>query len=175
MKTLPSYCPLLLLALPAVLLAAIDTPPVPARGPAALVLLAPAGMDQLIATVRAADDERTAATVAADPARLDAIFSDQLHYAHSSGVIDTKASYMDSLVSGQSDYVSFEHLTREFVPAGPGIVLMKGRAIIQAGPPGKPNTIDLNYLAVWREEGGRWRFLAWQSCRNPPPAPPAAN
>ena len=27
---------------------------------------------------------------------------------------------------------------------------------------------------VWREEGGKWRFLAWQSCKNPPPAAPAA-
>lgn len=132
-------------------------------------LITRASDEALIAAVRAADDERTAATVAATPARLDAIFSDQLHYAHSSGVIDTKASYMDSLISGRSDYVSFEHVTREFIPVGPGIVLMKGRAIIKAGTPGKPNTNDLNYLAVWREEGGKWRFLAWQSCKNPPP------
>lgn len=129
-------------------------------------LIAQAGDPDLIAAVRAADDERTAATVAAVPARLDAIFSEQLHYAHSNGVIDTKASYVDSLVSGRSDYVSFEYLSRDFVPAGPGVVLMKGRAIIKAGAPGQPNTNDLNYLAVWREEGGKWRFLAWQSCKN---------
>lgn len=133
-----------------------------------------AGDEAVIAAVRAADDERTAAIVAADPVRLDAIFSAQLHYAHSSGVIDTKTSYLDSLVSGRSDYVSFEHLRREFIPAGPGLVLMQGRALVKVGPPGQPNTIDLNYLAVWREEGGRWRFLAWQSSRNPPAATPAA-
>lgn len=132
-------------------------------------LITRASDEALIASVRAADDERTAATVVADKARLDAIFSDQLNYAHSNGVIDTKASYMDTLVSGRTDYVSFEHLTREFIPVGPGIVLMRGRAIIKAGPAGSPNNNDLNYLAVWREEGGRWRFLAWQSCKNPPP------
>jgi hypothetical protein len=27
--------------------------------------------------------------------------------------------------------------------------------------------MDLSYLAVWRQEGGQWRFLAWQSCRMP--------
>jgi hypothetical protein len=27
------------------------------------------------------------------------------------------------------------------------------------------------YLAVWREEKGHWRFLAWQSCKLPTPAP----
>jgi len=26
---------------------------------------------------------------------------------------------------------------------------------------------------VWRLEGGKWRFLAWQSCRLPEPAAPA--
>ena len=28
-------------------------------------------------------------------------------------------------------------------------------------------------LAVWREEKGQWRFLAWQSNKVPPPAPAA--
>jgi hypothetical protein len=32
----------------------------------------------------------------------------------------------------------------------------------------EPIVNDLNYLAVWREEKGAWRFLAWQSCKNPP-------
>jgi len=35
---------------------------------------------------------------------------------------------------------------------------------------GQTGLLDLNYLAVWRQEGGRWRFLAWQSCKNPSPA-----
>jgi hypothetical protein len=25
----------------------------------------------------------------------------------------------------------------------------------------------LSFLAFWREEKGRWRFLAWQSCKLP--------
>jgi hypothetical protein len=70
--------------------------------------------DAVIATVRAADDERVAATMAADPARMDAIFSDQLHYAHSHGKIDTKKSYVDSLLTRKTIYtgsVSYTHLT----------------------------------------------------------------
>ena len=51
----------------------------------------------------------------------------------------------------------------------PGIVLMKGRAHFTMRPKdGSPKFInDLNFLAVWREENGKWRFLAWQSCKNP--------
>ena len=129
-----------------------------------------AAEDQLIAAVRAADDERLAATQAADPALLAAIFSDELRYGHSSGKVDTKASYVRALASHSTVYESFKYLERNFKPAGPGIVLMSGRVVIHASNAGQKVVNDLNYLAVWREEGGVWRFLAWQSCKNPPPA-----
>ncbi|MDB6115691.1 MAG: hypothetical protein JWQ62_2636 [Lacunisphaera sp.] len=131
------------------------------------------GPDKLSAAVMAADDERLGATKAGDGARLDAIFSEQLHYAHSSGHIDTKASYMEALTSHRTVYESFEYLERNFVPAAPGIVLMNGHVIIHSSKDGEKVINDLNFLAVWREENGRWRFLAWQSCKNQPPAPPA--
>jgi hypothetical protein len=137
---------------------------------AAAVASLGAADDALIAAVRAADDERLAATQAADPARLNAIFSDQLHYAHSSGKLDDKASYVKSLVSKNTIYESFAYQSRNFTAAGPGLVLMTGRVVIHASNAGVKVINDLNFLAVWREEGGQWRFLAWQSCKNPPAA-----
>lgn len=44
-----------------------------------------------------------------------------------------------------------------------------GEWLIDLRNAGGPFAVDINYLAVWREEGGKGRFLAWQSCRNPPP------
>jgi hypothetical protein len=131
-----------------------------------------AAEDKVLAAVRAADDERLAATQSADPARLNAIFSDQLHYAHSSGKVDTKGSYVASLTSHSTIYESFKYERREFMQAAPGIVLETGRVVIHASNDGEKVINDLNFLAVWREEGGKWRFLAWQSCKNPPPAKP---
>lgn len=126
--------------------------------------------DKLIAAVRAADDERIAATKAADRARLEASYSDDLHYGHSNGKVDTKASQIQGITTGVNRYDSFEHKSRTFVSAGPGIVLMKGRVLIHMSnkQTGAKIINDLNYLAVWREEKGKWRFLAWQSCKNPP-------
>jgi Domain of unknown function (DUF4440) len=138
----------------------------------AAALFARAGETDVLAAVRAADDVRIAATIAADATRLDAILSDELHYAHSSGVIDSKASLLESLTSHRMVYESVEHVVRDFVSAGPGLVLMRGRMLVRVGSATQRNLIDLNYLAVWREEGGRWRFLAWQSSRNPAPAKP---
>ncbi len=131
---------------------------------------APAADDKLIAAVRAADDARVAATKAADTKRLAAIYSDALHYAHSSGKVDNKASQLDGIANSPSHYESIDYKERTFIPAGPGIVLMKGRAIFTMQPKtgGAKIINDLNYLAVWRQEGGAWRFLAWQSNKLPP-------
>ena len=136
--------------------------------------LAPAfAADAISDAVRRADDTRVAATLAADKAGLEAALSDGLHYAHSSGKIDTKASYVQSLVSHSTVYDSYKYVDRTFVPAGPGVVLMYGHALIHSLSGGRQVQHDLNFLAVWREENGVWRFLAWQSCENPPPAPAA--
>jgi hypothetical protein len=129
--------------------------------------------DKVIAATRAADDERLAATKAADPKRLDAIFSDDLRYAHSSGKVDTKASYVKSLTSRSTVYESFDYKERNFTVAAPGIVLMTGRVLIHSANNGQKVENDLNFLVVWREENGKWRFLAWQSNKVPPPAPAA--
>jgi len=128
-----------------------------------------------LAALAAADDERLAATKAADPARLAAIFSDDLHYAHSTGKVDTKESLIKALAARTSVYESFDYKERKFTVIGPGLATMTGRVLVKVGPPGKPNELDLSLLAVWREEQGKWRFLAWQSCRMPAPvAAPAS-
>lgn len=124
---------------------------------------------EVIAAVRAADDERVAAILAADPVRLDAIFSDQLRYGHSNGKVDDKASFVQSLTSRKTIYESFNYQERAFTVAGPGVVLMTGRVIARAISAGPPVALDLNFLAAWREEHGRWRFLAWQSAKLAPP------
>ena len=174
MKTLLPFRVALLLALPVALSAAADDLQKPAPNPAALVLLAPPEIDHLVAAVRAADDERVAATLAADPARMEAVYSDQLHYTHSSGKFDTKKTYLESVVSHRTVYSAYEYEKREFQVVTPEVVVMTAHAYITAGTATAPNKLDLNVMAVWRLEAGKWRFLSWLSSKLPPPAAPAA-
>jgi len=148
MKTLLRLLPLLALGLVA-LRAAASTPTA-----------------DVVAALQAADDERLAAMTAADPARLDAIFSDELRYCHSNGHVDSKASLIATLTSHKSVYEKVDYSARDFKLAAPGIALMTGRALFHLGG-ANPRTLDLSFLGVWREENGRWRFLAWQSCHMP--------
>lgn len=125
--------------------------------------------DARLPALQAADDERVAATIAADRTRLTAIYSDELHYAHSSGKVDTKASYIDALTGGQLKYVSWEYQERSFSFPAPGIALMTGRTKVKVGKAENPDMI-LSFLAVWREEQGKWHFVAWQSGKLADPA-----
>jgi hypothetical protein len=123
--------------------------------------------------LRAADDARVAAMKAADESKLKELLSEDLHYAHSSGTVDNKTVLINALVSGKSKYTAYDYVERNFTSPAPGIALMTGRTHLQVTS--AKGTMDsvLSFLAVWREEKGQWRFLAWQSCKIPPAAPAA--
>lgn len=130
--------------------------------------------DDPMAPLRAADDERIAAMIAADRDRLDAIFSDELRYTHSSGTVDTKKTLIESIVGKRTQYHSFEIVERHFAPVAETIALVSGRSRIKVQGNGPLTELLLSHLAVYRRENGRWRFVAWQSARLPPPAPAAS-
>ena len=85
--------------------------------------------------------------------------------------IDMITSFIDVLTSGRTKYLGIDYTKREFAFPAPGIALMTGRARIQAQSATGTMDNQLSFLAVWRLENGRWRFLAWQSCRLPATAP----
>jgi len=120
-----------------------------------------------LASVKAADAARVAAMKSPTTDALNLIFSDELRYAHSSGVVDTKASFIDVLTTGKTKYVGYDYEEQNFTFPAPGIALMSGKAHVKAVTATGEMDAVLAFLAVWREEGGKWRFLAWQSCKLP--------
>lgn len=138
---------------------------------ALFVIPAFAEENPLLVALRSADQARILAMQSPDREKLDAIFSEDLRYAHSNGMVDTKASFIDILTSGKTRYVGFDYEDQDISFPAPGIALMAGRARIRAeSEVGSVDTV-MSFLAVWREEKGKWRFLAWQSCKLPPPTP----
>ena len=130
-----------------------------------------------IAAVRAADDARIAAMIAGNRSGLDAALSDKLHYAHSADAfVEDKTQHIASLVSRRLIYQRFDFKARDFTVVSPGVVVCKGRALVEVGGPRMLFLVDINFLSVWRLEDQRWRLFAWQSSRNAdivPLAPPA--
>ena len=126
--------------------------------------------DARAATLAAADTARVAAMKSADREKLAAILSDDLRYAHSSGTVDTKQLFIESLTTGRTKYVGLDYEERSFTFPAPGVALMTGRAHVKVTNATGEVDMVLGFLGVWREENGHWRFLAWQSCKLPAPA-----
>lgn len=126
-------------------------------------------LDPQLASLIAADEARILAMTKPDRDRLDAILSNELHYAHSTGVVDTKSTIMDSLLASRIRYLSFEYVERKFSFPTPGMALMSGQTRIKVET--GTGTVDglFCFLAVWRKENDVWRFLAWQSAKLPVP------
>ena len=132
-----------------------------------LITLALAGADGAenpeMAAVRQADDTRISASIAADRAMLESVYSDQLTYSHASGRLDGKQSLVHAIAVGEVRYLKFSYEERRFIPVAPDIMLMAGRCRIKSVNHGLPVDDSLSFLAVWRKENGAWRFLAWHS------------
>lgn len=121
--------------------------------------------------VLAADDARIAAMTEGDTEALREVLDDDLHYAHSNGTVDTKASLIELIASGRTKYLEYEPQPRRVTFPVPGIAVVTGRTDVVVENEKGRNALTLSYLALWREVRGAWRFLAWQSARLPPAQP----
>lgn len=104
---------------------------------------------------------------AADPVALAPLLSPDLRYSHSNGAVDTKASLLEIIGGKATRYISYRLVERGVRFASPEIALEHGRAELVPEKYGKRTEAPFLFLAVWRLEGGAWRFLEWQSARPP--------
>lgn len=131
-------------------------------------LLAAVGITLLLAGASPADEivnaEKSwaAAVVALDFAALDKIYHDDLIYAHSTGIIETKAQYMAKLRSGTQKYTAIEHGETTVRRQGDAavahsIVIMKGTSA------SGPFDNRLMMIHTWFKNGATWRLVAHQT------------
>ena len=124
-----------------------------------------------LARISAADDARVAAMKARDGAKLSAYLSDDLHYAHSNALVDTKASFLDLIVSGKAKYQKLDYVKRDFSFPAPGMATMTGFFDVNAVINEATTESRICFLGVWRKENGEWKLFAWQTCKVPPATP----
>ena len=113
--------------------------------------------------IQGLEDKRFAAMIARDFAALDKLTHDQLLYTHSSGVTDTKATWLESMKSGKVKYKSVNCSERKVRFFGE-VALMNGRAAIEVDIGGQPKSLRLLFLNAWTRTPQGWKFVAWQSC-----------
>jgi len=112
--------------------------------------------------ILALEEERFAAMIARDFPRLQLLVHDELMYTHSSGVVDGKATWLDSMKSGRVRYKKAQCTERKVRMYG-DTALITGRAQIEAEIGGQPKTLKLLFLNAWTKTPQGWKFVAWQS------------
>lgn len=110
---------------------------------------------------------RASVLVGADRKSLSDLFADDLIYGHSSGLVDNKVEYIDKIMSGEIRYQSVEPLIETVAALGEHGAVVTGRLNIEAVISGQQRSLRSRYVAVWRREGDKWRFLAHQSAPRP--------
>lgn len=116
--------------------------------------------------VRGLEDARIAALCGQDAETLERLLSDSMVYVHSTGLVDTKESFLAHVRNGPIQYRTFERRDVESHAAGDGTVIFRGSAAAGVEFDGNPLALDFRYLAVWAKHDGAWRFEAWQSSNN---------
>ncbi len=112
--------------------------------------------------ILALEEQRYAAMLAADVVALERLLDDALIYTHSSGAVDTKASYVAGVRDKVWAYKSIARENQRVVVRG-SCALVYCRLRMELEVRGTPRKVDGNALAVWIVEGPQPRLLAVHS------------
>src|SRR5688572_24199731 len=102
-----------------------------------------------------AEESRRQAMLAADVSVLGILLSDALAYTHSTGVTDSKQSYLQLLASGALRYETLEFAAPQARLMGAaGLVSAVMHATVRKGEARRE--IASTYLAVWEHTAAGW-------------------
>ncbi len=123
------------------------------------------GSPQAAALVLRADQARLAAMMAGDGAALGRLMSEELVFVHSDGRTESKADYVKNMLAGDTQYADAKTADVRTMEPAAGVVILFGAQQMRKRLGPTWAEVKLRFMAVWREERGAWRMVAWQSMR----------
>ena len=99
-----------------------------------------------------------------DRGRLEAVVAEDVSYGHSDSHLDTRASLIDGLLSGQSVNTALDFGVPEIRVHG-DVAVVRALYVADTLSSGKP---ALKVLRVWQRRGAGWQLVARQAVRNAP-------
>ncbi|HEU4608172.1 MAG TPA: nuclear transport factor 2 family protein [Chitinophagaceae bacterium] len=105
------------------------------------------------------------AMVEADSAMLDKLTAAELTYGHSNGLIENKAEFIRSLISGKYKFNSIELKNQQVIRSG-DLAIVRHDFLAETHDQGKPVLhIRLHIMLAWKKYGSGWKLLARQSIK----------
>lgn len=121
---------------------------------------------EAIEATNAAETKRIEALVKGDVDALDALFTKDMVYTHSSGKVDTKEILLESLKTGATKYLSLVLTEKKHQVYG-NTVVVTGLAEIKVKAGESEVGFKARFIEIWTRQKGEWKFAAWQTTRLP--------
>jgi len=113
-----------------------------------------------------AEQDRYAAQMKGDAAAMQRLIGDDLVYIHSSTVQDTKASFIESIRSGNVKYRTMKRGDVKVRTYG-CIAIVSGGANFGVTVKGEDRTLNLLFHAVYAKRAAGIKFVSWQATKLP--------
>lgn len=105
------------------------------------------------------------ATVEADRAQLEALTSDEVIYAHTSGRTETKQQFIHGVMSGKSAFSAINVQEQRIVQAGDAAVVHQVVQVERLNPPPGNNTNRMTIMSAWYLGPQGWKLIARQAVK----------
>ena len=116
--------------------------------------------------MNAAVEALTRAMLQADGPALERLVSNQLSYGHSSGLVETKAQFVDAIINKEPVYKAIS-LTEPSTAIAGNNAIVRHKATVDYENAGKAASANIGVLQIWTKQDGRWKLLARQAFRLP--------
>lgn len=113
-----------------------------------------------------AEQDRYAAQMKGDVPAMQRLIGDDLVYIHSSTVQDTKASFIESIRSGNVKYRKMKRGDVKVRTYG-CIAIVSGGASFDVTVKGEDRTLSLLFHAVYAKRAAGVQFVSWQATKLP--------
>lgn len=104
------------------------------------------------------------AMINADKNGLENLVADKLSYGHSGGAVDDKKTFVDKIVSGQSDFITID-LSEQTISISGNTAIIRHILKAKTNDGGKPGEVNLRILLIWQKQNGGWKLLARQAVK----------
>jgi len=114
----------------------------------------------------ASEDARYAAQMGDDFGSLQKLLGSDLVYIHSSAVVDTKASYIDSMKSGT---VKYRVMRRSDVTVRTYgcVAIISGLGNFDVTVKGQDMAVEIRFHSIWAKRDNGLEFISWEATRTP--------
>ncbi len=103
-----------------------------------------------------------------DPTKttLESFVADELSYGHSNGLVEDKATFVESLVSGKTDFVTID-LSEQTIRIVGSIAIVRNKFLGELNRSGAMASVNIMVLMIWNKQQGKWKLLARQGFKLP--------